>query len=540
MRTGKVAVRANGPNGSLVIDLYPNFSRSKLIRDLVALFSEVQSRSGTVLPIPGSHGSGSLSNPYLPLPPALAPLLVAVTSSAIASGNNSASVSSPQSILFSNYATFQKSSNGTKTTYVNPFEVNVWSDYRNGTKNPGWKKKIAQGVNATTDMLAQRGVVSAYPASMHAVWDAGSGETEDAYVGFANPSYYLKPPGANVGDVPASLDNGALGKLFDKLYAIQHDADIGETLGEYKQLISLIGHPLQGMRDLVQLYNRRADQVVRDASKRYGRPISRFDVSHVKQVNTALSKLWLEFTFGFKPLYYDLLGCFKAAQDARNSVKSRVSASWRGDGPTNVLTGVSNRMNYFRFNIVETTTRKYTVKYMCGVAPEKVDAIGYIERIGITPSRFVPTLYAILPYSWLLDYFTGINNVINALCSDFKFTTWLCKVSLCQVTHETQMHPDFAALRTSLGASLKGSSGNSGTIRASSTAVSRTTPNTIVPRPTLSVPASWKPWANIATLLGSRKLATLGLVSGTFADYATTAYDASIANWRSTQYGSKP
>lgn len=428
-------------------------------------------------------------------------------------GGKTASVLSPQTIdvpigvctyHMSGASQTSTSSYGTSRIY--------WENRRDGVTNPLWESQVRKGINATTPMTATRGQVSYYPGYMELELQPHPGAYDVIGVaGFLIAT--TKPIEHYSGSLTAKCDSQALSKLHDKLYAIQHDADIGETLGEYKQALSMIGKPLQGLHDLVDLYHRRAAVIAANVQRRYGRSLSRLDPHMVRDLNAALGALYLEFTFGWKPLAHDLIGVIKAMQEKRGTVATHISVSYKGDTLVSDTTSRNILNNHLVFNVRTVKSVKATVRYQIGIEPTKVEALSYAERIGFVPERFVPTLYAVLPYSWLLDYFTGINIALDALCDDFKFTTWVCKTERVESITEVVSNPDYSATRARVGVDYKSVSGSPAVSRAVRTDVRRSIPTSLIPAVTLTVPTSWRPWANVVALAAQKKLRQMGNLS---------------------------
>lgn len=123
------------------------------------------------------------------------------------------------------------------------------------------------------------------------------------------------------------------------------------------------------------------------------------------------------------------------------------------------------------------------------------------------PERFLPTMYAILPYSWLADYFLGINTVLDGLCDNFEFVTWVNKTIRQESIVEVTDNPDQAGAKKILGSIYKGGSGSPSVVRMVRTDVTRSAPGGLsIPPLKLSVPKSWRPYANITALLAAKKL----------------------------------
>lgn len=383
----------------------------------------------------------------------------------------------------------------------------TWTDKRTGTVLPKWRAVIRAGGNATTPMHGERGSLESFPGHMVVRFKRDYDKKVNQV---ATSKYVVATP--SVFSVAGTVNNSttrALAKLHSKIYDLQHDARIGESLGEYKQAMRMVGRPLNGLKTLVEVYRRRAAEVSRNAVRRVGKPISRFDKRDLNDVSAALAGLYLEFNFGWKPLALDLKAALAAVNKARGSIATVLNASYAGDDvySDQTISDLENSYCYFKTRWVKRF--KVTVRYKVGIDPVKVLVGGYLERVGLTPQEFIPTVYAVLPYSWLFDYFTNVNVVVDSLMSELSFTTWTCKTVRKSCMTEATANPDVAKAASVLGASFLGATGLPCVARAVMVTVDRSTPTDLIASPTIAMPKTGKPYANMAALALSKKYSNL-------------------------------
>lgn len=370
----------------------------------------------------------------------------------------------------------------------------TWLDERTGVTMPGFQAKIRDGANATTPMEAHRATIRLSPGEATCTWDtkeasAEKGSFTDSFSGCLQ-----------VGTVPKNLvdsallsvcDSKALAKLHEKLAEFQRSADMGETLAEFGQVLSMLKRPAAGIQDLYASWYRKA---------------IRLDCSSALDFAAALGKLELEYSFGWKPLLLDTIAAVEAVTKVRNAISAALKVSYKES--KNVVkpsSGFATRMNYFRFRVLSKDDLVCTVRYQVGLRPDQIATPTYMEEIGLSVDRIIPTMYALMPYSWTVDYFTGLNATIDALCADLSMIAWTCKTTRWERTSFTSETLDPVAMKKAApGLVFTDIAGVPFSREVKRFDVKREVPTTLIPIPTLRVPKSMKPYVNLAALFASR------------------------------------
>lgn len=363
---------------------------------------------------------------------------------------------------------------------------------RHGVENPLWRKQIAEGSNATTPFTGRREAVSMVAGDCGYSFPMGEEVWFDREVG-----HYPVPRGGSPmsSDLASSAEAGALKKLHRYILSTQQSADVGESLAEYSQAVRMIGRPMAGLRDLLERTERRAQYNAKFAAwvgasknrKQMERRIEKYRLANPEEKEAAIvaGKLYLEFKFGWEPLARDLHGALvELVESQLKRLKKQKRFSFKTDLSLNNEALVVPGLNYFRYDMSSTETHVATVRYIVGFKADDADLrekLSYLKRIGVSPQRFVPTLYAVIPYSWLLDYITALNDVIDALFADLTAVAWVCRTDryerLLSVTYALNSAETLATLG-GVG-SITGS--NPFTSSFKETVVSRTIPDGLVP-----------------------------------------------------------
>jgi hypothetical protein len=145
------------------------------------------------------------------------------------------------------------------------------------------------------------------------------------------------------------------------------------------------------------------------------------------QKRSFLRRTWLEYSFGWSPLLNDL-------DDARNYLERRQEALYQelvrvsGHGTATIQTADSSATNnsgVLHIGWRLRSTRRTEVRYI-GAVRSKASSSRLIDAsaLGLSPRAFVPTLWEILPWSFLIDYFTNIGDVLTAWSDQSVNLAW--------------------------------------------------------------------------------------------------------------------
>lgn len=135
-----------------------------------------------------------------------------------------------------------------------------------------------------------------------------------------------------------------------------------------------------------------------------------------------IGNTWLEFNFGWKPLVTDLddassyLTRFLA--DSKSQSFRTVSATGEDAKAKDfVLTSAVTDGLYASADAYGKRTRKFTVRYLACIGVEPASRKNVIQEIGLNLSSFIPTLWELIPYSFAVDYFTNVGEMVTGLAN---------------------------------------------------------------------------------------------------------------------------
>ncbi len=300
---------------------------------------------------------------------------------------------------------------------------------REGQRLPKWKLVIKSGSNATTPLSGVWDSVWTRQLSVVHKWistNDGSSRVTEArgdVVAFFAP---LGPTGPLMGTMIDSsiADNRARARFYKQLRQIQVQFSGPTFLGELGETLRMIRRPAQAIRDS-------CDRYYRSLSKWKGR--NRPPTSGPKkwswrqELEKVAGGLWLENSFGWQPLLNDVRDAVKAYErltpplaDAKvisvgdtDSADSWTPYSGMGWGDNNGNhANVGSMMFYMFLDFAKSScTVRYKGKVSLTTEATKWDNLALF---GFTPSEFIPTAWELLPWSFLIDYFTNIGDILSS------------------------------------------------------------------------------------------------------------------------------
>lgn len=203
---------------------------------------------------------------------------------------------------------------------------------------------------------------------------------------------------------PSSLsvtlaDNGAKANFLKRLIKAQTAFHGGVFLGEIREVIRMIRRPARSLRDGLDDYYWHAKRRVRG-------------VAGNKRRNEIVGNTWLEYSFGWKPLIHDLEDGFKAVNRLNERIlrpiwdfcNAETSTASTSSERTGLIGQIVNVREMLQCNV------KYQGAVDCTpLSPTRANA----HLFGFRPEEIVPTIWELIPYSFLVDYFINIGEIIN-------------------------------------------------------------------------------------------------------------------------------
>jgi hypothetical protein len=122
-----------------------------------------------------------------------------------------------------------------------------------------------------------------------------------------------------------------------------------------------------------------------------------------------------------------------------------------------------------------------------------------MNLFGFMPEEFVSTVWNLLPWSFLSDYFVNIGDILEATFFDSSGITWTAKTTLSEISVvQGSLMPRKAPTGWS-------GSGSGGSFKVRRKSMSRGTLQTFIPTLEVSLPGQPQQWINMAALAATHK-----------------------------------
>jgi hypothetical protein len=372
------------------------------------------------------------------------------------------------------------------------------ANHLTGTYLPGWKSIIRSGQGATTALsgdftrTSTAWLSAALALKYLPIYFPPLGFAQGRSLGTYIPLQDYGIP-AVPSHIQSRVENRAISKFISNSDSIRSAALTGEDLGEISQTLRAITNPLGSLRQLTLGYFSKLTKAKRLAR---GSKIG---------LRTALSDSYLEYRFGWRPLASDIAGAYEhliGLTDRYDTQRCRGSAE---EGYYFLqLPDAISVANPLVVRYLVNSTAKYAVTYLGGIRTgvDERGRMGSLQAFGLDLPHLIPTAWNLIPYSFVVDYFVNIGDIISAASWAYSNCVWLQRTVRYTMTSKAggfkvdPINPNVATGSTScLG-------GNS-VIERTTFLRQRHAPSTLVPTLQFNLPVSSRPWKNIAALISS-------------------------------------
>lgn len=284
-----------------------------------------------------------------------------------------------------------------------------------------WKSRIAEGRNATTSFDGTFVNMSS-SADGSAIFGyrrknkpkATDERTRYEFRGHLCAGFTPSDPSLSL----TSARNQAIIRFVERARSAQSACKGLVVVGELSKTLKMIRHPLKSLYSGQFRYLDSVKKRVR--ARNFRKKASRSNVLKV------LGDTWLEFQFGWRPLIRDVEDGMKSLNSVVTYRMPRVFI--RAKGRSSALTSrqVSDiQSSIARLRRVASFRDEAEYKLYGLVKAELPDGLSRAATaFGFTWPEFVPAIWELIPYSFLVDYFTNIGGIISCCTFPKASVVW--------------------------------------------------------------------------------------------------------------------
>lgn len=287
-----------------------------------------------------------------------------------------------------------------------------WSVIRTGVDNPKWRSMVRDAQNATTDYTVVGREYNTLKAFGQVHYFDNFGRTYVAGFRGHPTSFSWLFQGDPSTLISTSADLLARQRFISKYRSRRTAFQGGVFLGELLETVRLIKRPASALREGIDDYYRAVKKRLRKSKPRNRKRI--------------IQDSWLEFSFGWKPLIHDVQDACALATAEPFAVNETIKG-----GAKDVVSSVHTQSSYTipigcRVGYTVVNERFCIVVYK-GAIRAVNSPVPFPEQLGLSWSNLAPTVWELIPYSFLVDYFTNIGKVIEGVSTGTISLAWGCR-----------------------------------------------------------------------------------------------------------------
>jgi len=347
-----------------------------------------------------------------------------------------------------------------ESSYENQSQLDRSTYIEKDVTRRDWKRIIREGGSATTYLLVDSnkteftigyGSATVETYGIQSNFDDNGTFLFDSRGGLDTSSTYtvhggLMQPGAN--PAPSAdlvkADDLALENFYQKMRAAQSSFQGGVFLAELKEAIHGIRHPAEAVSKFLQghilhLSKRRTalKSAIRSKSKSTVKSLTGgSSMSYPTALSQMIAKSWLEAQYHWIPLVSDMqsAGESLAAFGERSHPTKRVRATG-----TDAVLGDDSEVHVttyapFGYKYKRTAEHRFDVRYYGAVKIQTPD-VGNVfhataQAFGLNMSNFIPTLYNAIPFTFVLDYFSNLGGLVDAMSFPTSSIAWAARTNM--------------------------------------------------------------------------------------------------------------
>lgn len=304
--------------------------------------------------------------------------------------------------------------------------------YRNAGANVNWRYLIKNGLDATTPLTGEQFSFETDPIKCRASVNVyGNPTQEPGHTSIAiDGSHYVTNPSA-MGLPPSSVSGKAENRAATQFYKnLERQFSLisgGTVLGELAETVRMIKSPAKALRSSIDDYL---------SHLKKGRRGSR------QRKREFLADSWLEYSFGWAPFVSDINDALEYTSKRQTQLaKKQFFVSGSGEASDSDSSVFDFGSTAWKAQWTNIHTYSAGCRYFAAISAEaNLSRVTVQSSLGLSPRHFVPTLWELMPWSFLIDYFTNIGDVISAASQGSVRFAWGYQTTGLSSAFSTRAH----------------------------------------------------------------------------------------------------
>lgn len=308
------------------------------------------------------------------------------------------------------YTTISTAVDGTETTSTSPRSV-VWTNTATKGRNPHWRSDIAHNRNATTNLTGYAcdvSVSSGYCWAEKKVKPSTGSYKKEVLGEYFTPEI---DSSLTLTGLSSSVSTDmAKQRFLKKLIEAQQSMQGLVALGELGETLRMLRRPARALYNKFLNWN----TVARKLRPRRGAP-KRGRSDSIKSWERRVANEWLQYSYGVRPLIADIDDAGRAINKWGDWYGEKIMLAAKGVDDQSSQTTVSEQIDgVFRFKKTVVVNTSCVTVIAGATRTFAMNPVQFQSRLfGFSPESFVPSLYELIPWSFAVDYFTNINEIVN-------------------------------------------------------------------------------------------------------------------------------
>lgn len=375
---------------------------------------------------------------------------------------------------------------------------------RTKRSRPGWAAAIARGRNATNSYSRSGYDLKVTPGSYTIV----STNQCDPQI----KTLTQKWDGVHsAGTIPTSLTLPSISyetvqqcrsRFLASIKQAQTHVSGPTFIGELRESIAMIRKPAKYLAKNIDGY-----LAACAAIRRLNRRIITRDI-----LNKDLHSLWLEYSLGWAPFIAETKKGAEALSRLINEDRKTFQVSGSASDKTKQVTHSLSAIGSIADIIVtKDITTEASMVLRGAVRPKATGPVWRaMDLFGFNTSEFVPTIWELLPMSFVVDYFVNVGDILSATYTDTTGLYWSSESRRVKTIHSVMGNQIVSKPNMNTYTSITGDAGGYNLERYT---FSRSLPTEIMPKLAFSLPGTATQLLNLAGLAANAKRVSTSLSS---------------------------